>query len=176
MGNMFFMILYPGKSYTIVRFFRKHVDHLSHELTFPHPACITCLHCHCSCQASVLRSPPLVWPPNPVFLLQQESWFFRCTLVVVTSLHKTFQLLPTAFRFMSNSFPWLPRSSGSAYPWALLPAPRVCVALRLLRLLLLFPSLWSSVQSLLIRCSPASPPPRSSLESGSEMLQKGGLP
>lgn len=145
MGKTFFMILYQGKSYTIIRFFRKNVDDLSHELTFPHPACVPCVHRHCCGQASVLWSPPLVLPPNPGFLLLQESWFFRCTLVVVTSLHTTFQSLPIAFRIMSNPFPWLPRSSGSAYPWVLLPAPRVCVALRLLHLLLRFPSFWSSV-------------------------------
>lgn len=99
-------------------------------------------------QASFLQSPPLVLPSIPVFMLQQESWIFKYSFRVETSLHKTFQLLLIAFRVKSNPFPWLWRLSGSATPGVLLLMPPLSSQglwwLLLLHLPLLLPSPWSS--------------------------------
>lgn len=71
--------------------------------SFSAPVCISTA----LAQASFLHLLPLVLLSNPVFILHQESRVFKHVLIVVTHLHKIYQLLPTAFRKKSNSFPQL---------------------------------------------------------------------
>lgn len=115
MEKIFFMILCRGKSYTIIRFFRKHFDGSSHEFTFLHPS----LRLHCCCPSIIPAVTSSSLTLQSSLYLAARVMFFSNSMIGVTSLQKIFQLVCIAFRRKSNPFPQLLRLS------------RLCLCLRL---------------------------------------------
>lgn len=87
MEKIFFMILYQGKNYTIIRFFRKCFDGSSHEFTFLHPS----LHLHCFCPSIIPAVTSSSLTLQSSLYLAARVMFFSNSIIGVTSLRKIFQ-------------------------------------------------------------------------------------